>query len=123
MRSRPDRAPHPDWPETKQPAAASRPAAAHLPSPGVASPLLAEQFQGCLLGLALGDALGAKSEGGAAERMAWRMLGRTRTGRLRWTDDTQMTLDLAESLLAHGTLDPDDLARRFAQSYRWSRGY
>ncbi len=43
--------------------------------------------------------------------------------RVRWTDDTQMSIDLAESLLARGTLDPDDLAQRFAASYRWNRGY
>jgi poly(ADP-ribose) glycohydrolase ARH3 len=82
-----------------------------------------EQFAGCLLGLALGDALGAPYEGGPIERLAWRLIGRTRRGELRWTDDTQMSLDLAESLIARKTLDADDLARRFAASYRWSRGY
>jgi poly(ADP-ribose) glycohydrolase ARH3 len=34
-----------------------------------------------------------------------------------------MTVDLAESLLANKGIDQDDLARRFAASYRWSRGY
>jgi ADP-ribosylglycohydrolase len=42
---------------------------------------------------------------------------------MRWTDDTQMSLDLVESMVALGTVDPDDLAQRFAKSYRWSRGY
>jgi ADP-ribosylglycohydrolase len=42
---------------------------------------------------------------------------------MRWTDDTQMSLDVAESLVAKGELDADDLAVRFARSYRWSRGY
>jgi poly(ADP-ribose) glycohydrolase ARH3 len=42
---------------------------------------------------------------------------------MRWTDDTRMTLDVAESLVKRGTVDPDDLAYRFAASYRWSRGY
>lgn len=51
------------------------------------------------------------------------LIGRTRSGELRWTDDTQMALDLAESLLEHGRLDPDALAARFAGSYHWSRGY
>jgi poly(ADP-ribose) glycohydrolase ARH3 len=82
-----------------------------------------ERFQGCLLGLALGDALGAAHEGGALERMLWRVIGRTRSGLTRWTDDTQMSLDLAESLIAHRRLDLQDLASRFAGSYRWSRGY
>ena len=82
-----------------------------------------EQTQGCLLGLALADALGAPFEGGVLERALWRMIGTTRRGDMRWTDDTQMTIDLVESYLAIGAIDSDDLARRFAQSYRWSRGY
>ncbi len=82
-----------------------------------------DRFEGCLLGLALGDALGAPLEGGPLERLAWRLLGKTKTGEMRWTDDTQMSLDLAESLIAKGHLDEDDVARRFAASYRWSRGY
>jgi ADP-ribosylglycohydrolase len=76
-----------------------------------------------MLGLALGDALGAPHEGGTIERLAWRVMGKTRSGQLRWTDDTQMSLDLAESLVARRQLEPDDVAARFAASYRWSRGY
>lgn len=76
-----------------------------------------------LLGLALGDALGAPHEGGLLERALWRLIGRTRRGERRWTDDTRMALGLAESLLACGDLDPDELARRWAADYHWSRGY
>lgn len=82
-----------------------------------------EKYQGCLLGLALGDALGAPYEGGPLERALWRLIGTTRQGEMRWTDDTQMSLDLAESLTERGGLDADDVARRFAASYHWSRGY
>jgi len=82
-----------------------------------------EQFQGCLLGLALGDAFGASHEGGLLERFVWRLIGKTRDGKRRWSDDTQMTVDLAKSWLANKRIDQDDLAQRFAQSYRWSRGY
>jgi poly(ADP-ribose) glycohydrolase ARH3 len=82
-----------------------------------------DRFQGCLLGLALGDALGAPLEGGPIERLMWRLIGRTRRREIRWTDDTQMALDLAESLIANRAVNPDDLAQRFAASYRWSRGY
>ena len=71
----------------------------------------------------MGDTLGAPYEGGFAERALWRAIGHTRDGLPRWTDDTQMTLDLAESLLSVGALDQGDIARRFAQGYRWSRGY
>lgn len=82
-----------------------------------------DQFRGCLLGLALGDTLGAPFEGGILERLVWRAIGKTRSGEMRWTDDTQMAVDLAESFLANGGIDSDDLASRFARSYRWSRGY
>jgi poly(ADP-ribose) glycohydrolase ARH3 len=81
------------------------------------------RFQGCVFGLALGDALGAPFEGGVLERLLWRLIGRTRSGEMRWTDDTQMSLDVIESLVARGGVDSDDLAARFAAGYRWSRGY
>jgi poly(ADP-ribose) glycohydrolase ARH3 len=83
----------------------------------------ATRFAGCFLGLALGDAFGAPHEGGPIEGMLWRLIGKTKQGELRYTDDTQMSLDLADSLLARGELDQDDLASRFAAGYRWSRGY
>lgn len=82
-----------------------------------------DQTRGCLLGLALGDAYGAPFEGGIVERLLWRLIGKTRHGRRRWTDDTQMSIDLIESFLARHCIDPEDLAARFAKSYRWSRGY
>lgn len=84
---------------------------------------LRNRFEGSVLGLALGDAMGAPFEGGVFERLVWRLIGSTRRGEMRWTDDTQMSLDLADSVIAVGGVDPDDLARRFAESYRWSRGY
>lgn len=84
---------------------------------------LLDQFQGCLLGSALGDALGAPFEGGLLERLLWRLIGKTRRGEKRWTDDTQMTIDVIESFLEKGTIDCDDLANRFAKNYRWNRGY
>jgi ADP-ribosylglycohydrolase len=83
----------------------------------------ADQFAGCMLGLATGDALGAPYEGGPLERLVWRVIGRTSDGRHRWTDDTQMALDLAASLLEEDGVQPEAIARRFASGYRWSRGY
>lgn len=80
-------------------------------------------FAGCLLGLALGDAMGAPYEGGVLERLLWRVIGRRLNGETRWTDDTQMSLDLAESLIAKRGFEADDVAARFAAGYRWSRGY
>lgn len=94
-----------------------------MPLPDNAMMVPLDQFQGCVLGLALGDAVGAPYEGGLLERLLWRLIGTTKLGEMRWTDDTQMSLDVLESLLAVGKIDPDDLAKRFAASYRWTRGY
>lgn len=81
------------------------------------------RYRGCLLGLALGDTLGAPHEGGPLERWLWRWIGRTRDGRLRHTDDTAMALELAASLIERQGLDAEDAARRHAAGYHWSRGY
>jgi poly(ADP-ribose) glycohydrolase ARH3 len=74
------------------------------------------------MGLAVGDAFCAGREGGPLERLLWRVIGRC-DGRHRYTDDTQMALDLARHLIAHRSIIPDTLATDFARSYQWSRGY
>ena len=55
------------------------------------------QFEGAVVALALGDAHGAPFEGGPIERLLWRWIGHTSDGKKRWTDDTQMSLDVASS--------------------------
>lgn len=80
-------------------------------------------FSGCFLGLALGDALCAPYEGGILERGLWRLIGKTRSGKKRYTDDTQMSLDIAESFCENQCINQDHLAGIFASNYRWSRGY
>jgi poly(ADP-ribose) glycohydrolase ARH3 len=82
-----------------------------------------DKFEGCLLGLSLGDALGAPFEGGPIERFLWKFIGTNREGEMRWTDDTQMSIDVAESLVTNHSINANDLANRFAQSYQWNRGY
>ena len=69
-----------------------------------------------MLGLAVGDALGAPHEGGMLERWLWHCLGRTRTGHMRYTDDTQMCRDLTEALLHHHGFIADAVAHREAAS-------
>ncbi len=83
---------------------------------------LHDRMRGAVLASALGDAFGAPYEGGITERLIWGVLGR-QSGKRRWTDDTQMSVDVIESLLACKKVEQNDLARRFAHSYRWSRGY
>ena len=82
-----------------------------------------DSFSGCFFGLALGDALCAPYEGGVLERALWLLIGKTSAGKNRYTDDTQMSLDVAKSLLEKNGVDQDHLATTFASSYRWSRGY
>ena len=92
-------------------------------------PTLAERFAGCLLGLAVGDALGAHFETQPAEFIARRyrapreLLDDPPEGRYCYTDDTQMAIGVAETLIACGCIDEAEICRRFAANYVPSRGY
>lgn len=83
----------------------------------------ADRAIGCLLGLAVGDALGTTLEFSARDTKpaVTDLVGAGPFG-LRpgeWTDDTSMAICLAESLIAEGgRLDPADLMRRFTRWYR-----
>lgn len=80
------------------------------------------RYRGCLLGLAVGDALGTTLEfappgsftpisdmiGGGPFNLA--------PG--EWTDDTSMALCLAESLIEKGVFDPIDQLERYLRWYR-----
>lgn len=77
---------------------------------------LLSRARGCAVGAAVGDALGMPLEF-EPPRPAHDLLREMQPGRLpagSFTDDTEMALALAESLLERRSLDPDDLARRFA---------
>jgi ADP-ribosyl-[dinitrogen reductase] hydrolase len=81
---------------------------------------LLDRLRGCAVGAAVGDALGAPLEFGPPTP-ANRLVRHMRPGRLpagSFTDDTEMALALAESLLACRPLDPADLARRFVDWYK-----
>jgi poly(ADP-ribose) glycohydrolase ARH3 len=84
---------------------------------------LEDRFVGSMLGLALGDALGAPYEGGPIARTVWWAMGIGKRGMLRWTDDTEMSIWLARSLIENRKLDPDHLARTWAEEADWKRGY
>lgn len=77
---------------------------------------------GALLGLAIGDAVGATHEFSPKpdKRIAWDMVGGgpfdLRPG--EWTDDTAMAFALATSLLANAELDQADLADRFVEWWK-----
>jgi ADP-ribosylglycohydrolase len=77
--------------------------------PGIASGSVA----GALVGLAVGDCLGAPFEGRSAERIArWDGQGFAVAAPV-WTDDTQQALVLADDLARHGSLDAPRVAARF----------
>jgi poly(ADP-ribose) glycohydrolase ARH3 len=79
---------------------------------------------GALLGTFVGDALGMPFEGMPAEAMPTRIeMVEARLGRGTYTDDTQMMIALAESLIERDTVDDEHLARAFLDGYDPRRGY
>lgn len=81
--------------------------------------------EGCLLGLAVGDALGAPleampaGEARVAVELGLEMAGGGGWAPGEWTDDTAMALALAESVAEHGLLDEEDVAARYIA---WANG-
>ncbi len=90
-----------------------------------------ERYRGCLLGLAVGDALGVPLEfqrPGTFEPIQDMVGGGPfHLAPGEWTDDTAMALCLAESLIERRGFDPVDQLERYLQWYREghlsSRGY
>jgi poly(ADP-ribose) glycohydrolase ARH3 len=84
------------------------------------------KFRGCLLGAALGDALCSPFEGMPSPDRSTVYALLLGGGGLRYTDDTHMTIGVAESLLAKkGQFDGEHMATVLARNYRaepW-RGY
>ncbi len=84
-----------------------------------------DRYRGCLLGLAVGDALGTTLEfkrRGTFTPLTDMVGGGPfdlRPG--QWTDDTSMALCLAESLLACGGFDARDQMQRYVRW--WREGY
>lgn len=75
---------------------------------------------GCAVGAAIGDALGMPLEFGPPQPVE-RLVREMQPGVLpagTFTDDTEMAVALAESLLARWPLDPADLAERFVAWYK-----
>ena len=81
-----------------------------------------DRYRGCLVGLAVGDALGTtvefKQPGSflPVEDMVGGGHFDLQPG--QWTDDTSMALCLAESFLEYGGFDPRDQLRRYVRWYR-----
>lgn len=90
---------------------------------------LENRFVGCLLGLAVGDALGAPFEGRSPEGIAQKyfqpsdLIKHLPYGELWYTDDTQMAIGVCEALVASGQIAEKELVRRFADNFDPNRGY
>ena len=92
-------------------------------------PSLQERSRGCLLGLAVGDAAGRYYEG---VEPGWLMLEfkdplalikQAEQRDLRYTDDAQMAIALAETLVQFGQVDEAGLCKSFVENYHPWRGY
>ena len=86
---------------------------------------LLSRFRGSLLGLAVGDALGAPVEfeprGSFAPITGFRGGGPFNLRAGDWTDDTSLALCLAESLVEQHGFDPRDQAERYVRW--WKEGH
>ena len=93
------------------------------PAPLVANPNVdyRDKYRGALVGVGIGDALGRPAEGRRPERI--KEVHGTITGFIPWrgwrggprgtlTDDTELTIALAESLIERRGMDPADFGRR-----------
>ncbi|HEV2813971.1 MAG TPA: ADP-ribosylglycohydrolase family protein, partial [Solirubrobacteraceae bacterium] len=79
---------------------------------------------GALLGLFCGDALGMPYETQPPDAIPERLeMEDARLGRGTYTDDTQMAIALAESLLRCDGVDEADLAATIAAAFAPDRGY
>jgi poly(ADP-ribose) glycohydrolase ARH3 len=88
-----------------------------------------DRFTGCLLGLAVGDAIGAPFEGLSADSIFWgygsltELTANRENDPLFYTDDTEMMISVAETLVEHGHIDDAALVAGFARNYHPERGY
>ena len=92
------------------------------------NPTLEDRFRGCLLGLAVGDALGGRFEAQSSSHIRGRFPSVDRlisyvTDELWYTDDTQMAIGVAETLIDHDTVVEEQLCKAFVANYVPSRGY
>jgi poly(ADP-ribose) glycohydrolase ARH3 len=90
---------------------------------------LLDRFRGCLLGQAVGDALGARFEAQSPDWIARRfptpraLIEQPPTEAIYYTDDTQMMIGVGETLADHGEIIEDKLCQAFVVNYVPSRGY
>jgi poly(ADP-ribose) glycohydrolase ARH3 len=83
-----------------------------------------DRARGALLGTFVGDALGMPYEGAPPTAVPEHLeMLDARLGRGTYTDDTQMAIALAESLLEVDGIDEEHIGRAFLAAYDPKRGY
>jgi len=84
-----------------------------------------DKFIGCLLGAAIGDALGAFIEGLNEFNYKYWIKHVESAKSLIYTDDTHMTIGVAESLIKNEGFNGEDMANTFIKNYEKEpyRGY
>ncbi|KAF8058928.1 adprs [Scenedesmus sp. PABB004] len=108
------------------PTAAAAPpmAAVDRGAPSAPPPSHAERCAGALLGAMVGDALGAPFEGSPADAVAAAQRGLIGLREpARYTDDTQMSLALAASLVNRRRACAADAAAQYVRAFDPQRGY
>lgn len=100
-----------------------------IPDPeAIADAMLKDRFEGCLLGLAVGDALGGMFEAQSADAIRARFADVEQLiaypqEEIWYTDDTQMAIGVAEALAETGEIVEEVLCKAFVANYVPSRGY
>jgi poly(ADP-ribose) glycohydrolase ARH3 len=84
---------------------------------------LRDKFRGAILGCFLGDAFGSGFEGMDTDQAVFHMNILSRQFTRSYTDDTDMTLALAESIVQCSKVDPEDIAKQFSLYCDLTRGY
>ena len=82
---------------------------------------IAERFEGCILGGAIGDAWGSGFENQIEERKDiyyWGNPPEKKQPTWKITDDTQLTLATIEAMIQHEELSPESLALQFLKYFR-----
>jgi poly(ADP-ribose) glycohydrolase ARH3 len=85
--------------------------------------LLQDKFRGAILGCFLGDAFGSGFEGMHTDRAVFHLSDLSKKFPRQYTDDTDMTLALAESIIQCGQVDPEDIAKQVSLYCDLTRGY
>ncbi len=85
--------------------------------------ILRDKFRGAILGCFLGDAFGAGFEGMSPDRATFHLSSLSKKFPRNYTDDTDMTLALAESIAQSAKVDPEEIAKQFSLHCDLTRGY